>query len=82
VVWEHGYLKTDTSIYYNITLYLFANIGRVGNVPEEMLQNSHKKEYSYLGSRSICYTIYKNDFNKYIENKNDININLFSELDI
>lgn len=43
---------------------------------------SHKKEYSYLGSRSICYTIYKNDFNQYIENKNDINVNLFSELDI
>ncbi|MCI7243781.1 MAG: hypothetical protein MR549_08015 [Lachnobacterium sp.] len=28
MAWEHGNLKTDTNTYYNITLFLSANIER------------------------------------------------------
>lgn len=28
MAWEHGNLKTDINTYYNITLFLSANIGR------------------------------------------------------
>lgn len=29
MIWEHGNLKTDTNIYYNITLFSSANIGKI-----------------------------------------------------
>ena len=45
VVWEHGNLKTDTSIYYNITLYLSANIRKKLLVSKQISDDI--KQFSY-----------------------------------
>lgn len=35
-----------------------------------------------IGSKSICYTLFKEDFKKFIDDNNDIPNNLFSEVNV
>ncbi len=43
---------------------------------------AHKKEYSYIGSKSICYTLFRKDFKKFTEDNSSISNNLFSDINI
>ena len=45
MIWEHGNLKTDTNIYYNITLFSSANIGKKLLVSQQVSDDI--KQFSY-----------------------------------
>jgi len=75
MIWEHGNLKTDTNIYYNITLFSSANIGKnywFRNRYQNYLRKHFWKEHTFWTDGYFACSIgnvSEEMLKKYIENQ-------------